>query len=127
MKFVIGEKIKEKVEERGVTQKAFASAIGMTARNLERFFERSDISINQLVKASEFLNFDFVSLYIENSPHGKNIPQIVKEDSVNYQIKSKDISVQISISGDIETISKNFSSLFNKIKSEAEQRGLHLV
>ncbi|MFD2741936.1 MULTISPECIES: helix-turn-helix transcriptional regulator [Sphingobacterium] len=127
MKFVIGEKIKEKVEERGVTQKAFASAIGMTPRNLERFFERSDISINQLVRASEFLNFDFVSLYIENSPHGKNIPQIVKENSVNYHNKLKDVSVQISISGDVETISKQLSSLLIKIQSEAEQRGLHLI
>ncbi|WP_169305719.1 helix-turn-helix domain-containing protein [Sphingobacterium alkalisoli] len=129
MKFVIGEKIKEKVEEKGVTQKAFASAIGMTTRNLERFFERSDISINQLVKASEFLNYDFVSLYLENTANGKNIPFLAKENSQQYkpEIRSSDISIQINIAGDVQLISKHFPDLLSKLKKEAEERGLHLA
>lgn len=129
MKFVIGEKIKEKVEQNGVTQKAFASAIGMTTRNLERFFERSDISINQLVKASEFLNFDFVSLFLENTVSGKNSPILRSEPTQTIKSISAttDVSIQINIAGDISLIYKHFPDLLNKVKKEAEERGLHLV
>jgi len=129
MEFVIGEKIREKIEEKGVTQKAFANAIGMTTRNLERFFERSDISIKQLVKASEFLNFDFVTLYLSNSPAGKKLPFFAKEQAETYipSINQNEISIQVNIKGELDLISKNLPELLKKIKKEAEDRGLHLA
>lgn len=127
MDFVIGEKIRQKVEERGVTQKAFANAIGMTSRNLERFFERKDISINQLVKASEFLNFDFVTLFLKNHSSGKKLPIIVNETSVQSNHNQLDlISIQLNIKGDVNNISKNLPELIKKVKKEAENFGFFL-
>lgn len=127
MDFVIGEKIRQKVEERGVTQKAFANAIGMTSRNLERFFERKDISINQLVKASEFLNFDFVSLFLKNHSAGRKLPIMVNEPSIDSNHKQIDIiSIQLNIKGDVNNISKNLPELIKKVKKEAENVGLLL-
>ena len=134
MKFVIGEKIKEKLEERGVTQKAFASAIGMTTRNLERFFERSDISINQLLKASDFLNYDFVSLYIENSKFkeyveelGKPIVQSPVEKILKIEQPENQITFSLNLKGSFDAVSKEMPNFLTTIKKEAEKRGFQLV
>lgn len=63
----IGNKIKEILLEKGITQTYFADKLGMSRRNLDRFFSKNDISINQLRKASEVLDYDFISEFMDSS------------------------------------------------------------
>src|SRR5690606_2591383 len=64
MSFSIGEEIKRKVKERGLTNVAFAEKMAMEERNLYHFFKKKEMTIDQLVTASRVLNHDFVNLYI---------------------------------------------------------------
>lgn len=136
MEFVIGEKIKQKVEEKGITFKAFAGVIGMTPRNLDRFFERKDITINQLVKASEFLDFDFVNLYLKNTKNKSEQGSVfnghkeVNGSGQKFPIngeKKYEISLQLSITGAFEQVQLGFIDFLDVMKIEAEKRGLSLT
>lgn len=126
MNLPIGQKIKEVLRKSGITQVYFADQIGMSRRNLERFFERDDISINQLIKASEILNYDFVEDFLNNSKYQKK-----GSTSLNISNDSRksinEISIQLHIKGEISLISKNFPELLNILKKEAERRGLSIV
>jgi len=97
----------------------------MSRRNFEKFFEREDIPIHQLVKASEVLNYDFVSEYLGHSEYPFN--KMVKEE-VNYEKTKKDeITVQLNIKGDITLVSKYFPEMLDIVKREANTRGLKIV
>lgn len=131
MKFPIGQKIKEVLQKSGITQVYFADNIGMSRRNLDRFFDKDDISIKQLVKASEILNYDFVSEYLEDTSYRTNpdsqfYNKLISEPTSSYKTK-KEITVQLNLKGDISLVSKYFPEILDVVRREAESRGLTIA
>ncbi|MDF2851662.1 MAG: hypothetical protein K0S31_2347 [Sphingobacterium multivorum] len=130
MEFTIGQRIKEILTEKGVTQTSFADKIGMSRRNLERFFKNKDISIRQLVDASEILDYDFVSEYLQNNGtnYGQNLmqePVVMYERSLPQN--KNEITVQLTIKGDVTLVSKYFPEILSKLKRETDNYGLTIA
>ncbi|MFT5969599.1 MAG: hypothetical protein ACI8ZO_000088 [Flavobacteriales bacterium] len=61
----IGEKIKERVDEVGMSRTVFAKRINKTRNVVYDIFKRQSIDTNQLVLVSKILNFDFFVYYRE--------------------------------------------------------------
>lgn len=66
MDFVIGKQIRKKIEDKGMTFVAFADKFGVTDRNLQYLFSKSDLPISQIVRAGEILQHDFVTEYLRS-------------------------------------------------------------
>ena len=61
---IIGEIIKEKVSEKGLTSSAFAKLIGKQKQNMEStVYSKASIDTNLLITISEVLDFDFFQFY----------------------------------------------------------------
>lgn len=135
MNTVFGEIIRKEWRKSAIPQKEFADKLKMSLRNAQNLFERDDFSISQLMAISKVLNHDFVALYLRSKNYSLlNSSESVKgfEDHVEEYISAKkaesnQISVNINIKGDIDAISKNFPSLLQFIKNEAEKYGLTIA
>lgn len=125
MNFSIGEEIKKKVKERGMTNVAFAEKMAMEERNLYHFFKKKDINFGQLLDASRILDFDFVNLYIKNRQAKSDIKADLRENPLN-DLTSKDVSFNIMVRGSLEKLTSQLPDFLNAVNKEAENRGLHL-
>ncbi len=133
MSFVIGEEIKKRVKRKGLKNKAFGDLMNIEERNLYHFFKKEQMDVDQLLLASEILDFNFLSLYIKNSKF-KNYWQ--KSSEANLPVDAlavaplekvePEISFSICIKGSVEKISSEMSNFLQLIKIEAENRGLTL-
>ncbi|WP_285055190.1 hypothetical protein [Pedobacter ginsengisoli] len=128
MDYVIGDAIRKKVEEKGMTFVSFADKFGITDRNLQYVFKKSDLSIQQVVRASEILEYDFLTEYLM---HKKSkfrfqnfIPQQNDRDSRG---KSERITMTFNISGAIETYSEKFPELLKNVSMEAKKLGFEIA
>lgn len=130
MSFTIGEEIRKKIEERGITNVSFAEKMGIGERNLYHFFKKNDIPLDQLVEAGYILDFDFIKHYLQNSPKKEKVlPTYLNEPSVGYQKSEKgihEISLTVNIFGELSKITQSFPELLAVIDKEARDRGLHL-
>lgn len=130
MSFTIGEEIKKKIEERGITNVAFAEKMGIGERNLYHFFKKNDIPLDQLIEAGYILDFDFIKLQLQNSPkRDKVLPNYLNEPSVEYKRTEKshhEVSLTVNIFGELSKITQSFPELLAIIDKEARDRGLHL-
>lgn len=67
----IGKEIRQRLDEYGMTPKAFAARMGMTTANAYDLFKRPSIPIEQLLQVGKVLQFDFLALYQQKqSPNG---------------------------------------------------------
>lgn len=130
---MIGNEIKKIVRKRGLTNIAFAEMMNMEERNLYHFYKKEQIDIDQLLKASQVLDFDFISLYIKNSEFGKNYQadspiKLAKESQEKYIRQTDDpkISFTVNILGSFDKITKELPDILKVLKDETESRGLHL-
>lgn len=130
MSFSIGEEIKKKIEEKGITNVAFAEKMGIGERNLYHFFKKNEIPLDQLIDASNVLDFDFIELYLKNSTKKLKSPSIyVEEPASEYKktsVKKHEISLTVNIFGELSQITHAFPELLQVIEKEARDRGLHL-
>lgn len=133
MNFSIGEEIKKRVKESGMTNVAFAEKMNMDERNLYHFFKKKDVSLDQLVDASYVLGFDFIKFYLEHSPKkDKLLPGmtgICAEPDADYPKRKKikhEISFSVTVAGELETIQHEFPDFLSVMKKEADSRGLVL-
>lgn len=136
----IGEILKETWQHSGMSQKEFADKMSMSVRNLQYLFEKTDIHISQLAKASAVLKTDFIKIYLENEEelNGLIYPNEFNEDRLIFQevmdkylpekkpIKNE-VSVQLNIKGDFILVSKYFPEIMNAVKREVELYGLQLT
>jgi len=84
---------------------------------------------------SKVLNQDFVSLYLKNKNYSlldssdsvKGFEDHIEEYIIAKKAESNQISVNINIKGDIDSISKHFPHLLQNIKNEAEKYGLTIA
>ena len=61
---IIGEAIKEKVAEKGLTSSGFAKLIGKQKQNMESsVYSKASIDTELLIRISEVLDYDFFQLY----------------------------------------------------------------
>lgn len=130
---MIGNEIKKVVKQRGLTNVAFAEKMDMEERNLYHFFKKKHLDLEQLLKASEVLDFDFVALYIKNSKYSsylsKRSDQNLLRDSETNYIKldmEPKVSFTVNILGGFDTLKKEMPELLQIIKNETESRGLQL-
>ena len=66
MNLHIGLKIKEVLEQRGITKVNFAKQIYTTKQNVYDIFERESIDTALLLKISKILQYDFFRHYIQS-------------------------------------------------------------
>lgn len=134
MSFIIGEEIKKRVRRKGLKNKAFAEKMNMEERNLYHFFKREQMDVDQLLEASKILDFDFLTLYIQNSKYKEYLnkydqehPKISNAGEGQTDYNKNQISFSINVKGSFDTVSKEMSNFLQSVKKEAEERGLHLV
>ena len=128
MDYVIGDAIRKKIEEKGMTFVAFSDKFGITDRNLQYLFKKSDLTLQQVVRASEILEYDFLTDYLKNKkPRYKtnNISPIVEEDREHY--KQNRITTSLQVAGDINTYANNFPDFLKSISTEAEKFGFKFL
>lgn len=135
----IGQIVKKTWQESGLSQKEFADEMNMSVRNLQYLFEKTDIHISQLARASAVLKKDFISDFLSlpatdsKYDYSKVYSQkadMVEEVLVKYMPEKKpknEITVQLTIKGEISAVSKYFPEIVKKIKIETDAYGLTIA
>ncbi|MGA6117177.1 hypothetical protein [Sphingobacterium anhuiense] len=133
MDFIIGAEIKKMLRKRGLTNIAFAEKMNMEERNLYHFFKKEALDVDQLLQASQILDFDFLDLYIKNSKFKQYSKKFVdphhisvSEEQEVYKKSSNQISFSIHLKGDFNKVAEEMSNFLQLVKKEAEQRGFEL-
>ncbi|KAA8483730.1 hypothetical protein BDE36_1808 [Arcticibacter tournemirensis] len=127
MDYVIGDAIRRKIEEKGMTFVAFADKFGITDRNLQYFFKRNDISLQQITRASEILDYDFVKEYLAALKEDGKGRWIAEEPAPEYASKQKGITTSFTIVGNQDDYYKNFPDLLRTLISEASKLGFSIA
>lgn len=64
----LGEAIRKRVEEIGITKTEFGRRIGVPQQHVNRIFERDTMETKRLIKVCRALEFNFFALFCELSP-----------------------------------------------------------
>ena len=87
----IGSLVEKAFNQSGKTKTEFAKAIGIANQNLNREFKKEDWSVIKLIRAGQFLNYDFSNLFVIGEPvkaKPKVLLQIeIEEGKVNDVLK----------------------------------------
>lgn len=126
MNYVIGEAIRKKIQEKGMTFVSFADRFGITDRNLQHFFKKSDISLQQITRASQILDHDFVTEYFNELKKEGKVQLFVEESQAEYQKAVEGITTSLTLIGQPSDYYNNFSDLLKLIMMEAKKRGFSL-
>ncbi|HEX8607325.1 MAG TPA: hypothetical protein VF679_01650 [Pedobacter sp.] len=117
----IGKEIKKIVEKKGWSIAHFAKTANMSYRNTLYLFERSDISVVQLMQISEKLEYDFMKLYSIESDIGSTT-QTEKELPTDFTT----MMFSLTIGGRSSEFEK-FPELIKKTRSFAESLGFKII
>lgn len=126
MNYAIGDAIRKKIEEKGMTFVAFAEKFGITDRNLQYFFKRDDISLQQITRASQVLEYDFVKEYLDALKKEGKGGWIFEEDKPEYGKIQSGISTSITIVSNPDNYYKNFPDLLKAFIAEASKLGFSI-
>jgi len=133
MNYVIGDAIRKKIVEKGMTFVSFADKFGVSDRNLQHVFKKNDLPITQIVRASEILEYDFLYDYVKSrNPKYKVHDSDIREDKgsvSNYNVIPDDFTTMtfsLKIAG-TETHFDKFPELLHKTRKIAEELGFKLV
>ena len=90
-KLHIGSLVERAFNQSGKTKTEFANAIGIANQNLNREFKKADWSVIKLIRASQFLHYDFSALFAVGEPvkaKPKVLLQIeIEDEKVNDVLK----------------------------------------
>lgn len=91
----IGQEIRKRLKERGITITHFAKRVGSTPKTIHAMFKRPSIDTMLLKKCSKELEFDFFALYSQDL----NIEGATgsKEPGPKYARQTNDTEVEIVI------------------------------
>ena len=104
----IGEIIKEKVEEKGISASSFAESIGIHRQNVNKtIFDKPTIDTNTLIRISEKLDFNFFQYY-------KNLDECNKKDDASNEIK--EVKAFITLQLGQEKKEEKFTFFFGRDK-----------
>lgn|GEM_PF-1874785 len=126
MKDVIGKILDELLKKEGApTRDDFAGMLGISVKTLYNVTKgRSSLTFDQVIKASEILNFDIAEEYYKRTGKSEKINRLAEGNGV-YRKKSNQITVGISVSGSLTSF-ENFPALLNKIRNEAIELGFEI-
>lgn len=90
-KLHIGNLVEKAFNQSGKTKTEFARAIGIANQNINREFSKADWSVIKLIRAGQFLNYDFSGLFLIGDPikaKPKVLLQIeIEDEKVNDVLK----------------------------------------
>ena len=124
---MIGDSIRKKIEEKGMTFVAFSDKFGITDRNLQYVFKRNDLSMQQITRASEILNYDFVREYLDALMKEGKGNWITQEPQVKYGKLGPGISTSLTIVAHADNYYKNFPDFLRIVLSEAAKLGFKIT
>lgn len=103
----IGEEIRKRVKERGVSITHFAQRIGCTPKTVHALFKRPSIDTMLLRKCSEELTFDFFALYSQDL-RLRGTTSRVEEPSAKYASRQggNELEIVIRPGGDKEMLER---------------------
>lgn len=108
----IGRLIREQFEASGMTKKAFADKINLSARHVYSLFERESVDTGLLQRISEVLNHNFFKAYIDYK-----FPPVEGEVTEPAEEKNSiQLKLEINIKGKI-----NKREILNSVKEELDQ------
>ena len=129
MNYVIGDAIRKKIEEKGITFVSFAEKFGLTDRNLQYVFKKADLPISQIIRASEILDYDFLNDYTAHrKPKYKpahNVSNSVEDGQGEYNSNNKKISINLTLTAEVNSYDE-FPSLLKKIREDAFEFGFQI-
>lgn len=122
---LLGNILQELLQREGSPSvKDFAKMMGMSTRTVYNIYDgSSSMTFDQVVKASEILNYDMAAEYYERSGKGKNSQ--FSEPQSGYKQAKNIISVTLTLSGAISAYD-NFSQLLNKLRNEVKDFGFEI-
>ena len=123
MDYHLGEEIRKVILQHGMTFKTFADRFGMTDRNLQNFFKRNDFSIDQLKRASEILEHNFINEYLSHVKGGDKLLNISTESKPKDYIN---LSFTVTISG-LQSQFEKFPELLKSTRLKAESLGFKVL
>lgn len=117
----IGKEIKRIVEKKGWTIALFSKKVSMSYRNTLYLFERTDISIDQLLHISKILEYDFMKLYsLESGIDAPTATEVTTPSDFTTMMFS------LTIGGRASEFDK-FPELMKKTRSLAESLGFKII
>lgn len=126
MNYIIGDSIRKKIQEKGITFVAFAEKFGVTDRNLQHVFKKNDLSLQQITRASEILEYDFVSEYFNELKRDGKAKFILTEGEAQTPMQDNSITTSLSIAGSVENYYKKFPLLIEFISEKSKELGFRL-
>ena len=93
----IGEKIKQRIEDLGMSKKVFADRINKTRNVVYDIFKRKSIDTAQLHLISKVLDYDFFQFYSKDLPRDVKKPvglSGIMDEGAQYDVKSLKEEVQ---------------------------------
>ena len=89
----MGEAIHKVLKQKGISQKRFAKGIGLSPTNINRIFQRREISMRRLRLISDFLGYDFLAL-LPSAPVRELIRKGQEMEELTANLASKEKSAQ---------------------------------
>lgn len=119
----IGKILQEKLNEPGSpTVQDFAGLLGISVRKVYHLYKgEADLTINEVVKASEILKVDLISEFLRS----QNKLWLLKEPSENYRPQQKEVSITLHLSAGIKD-TENFPELLDEINGIVTKHGFRL-
>jgi transcriptional regulator with XRE-family HTH domain len=95
-KINIGQKIKARLEDRGMTITEFAKRLKRTSQSVYHVFNSTSIDTELLQRVSDILEYDFFSLYTTTKP-GTGEAKTPRKKKISILIDIEDIDQQKAI------------------------------
>jgi transcriptional regulator with XRE-family HTH domain len=128
MSFLIGEKIKNKIQEKGWTTTRFAKEANMSYRNAMHLFKRGDISVEQLIQISKILDYNFMKEYVAIASGGE-LASLSEESAPDDKGVPKDFTtmiISLTVGGSQHTFER-LPELVRKFRKQATDLGFKVI
>ena len=122
MNIHIGNEIALIQKKRGINNEDFAKKINTSVRNLTNIKVKDDLSVKQLYKISEVLDFNFFSLFEPVVVE----PTMAKEAQVKYQKDKRKHTIKLEVQYPAELASE-LGKFMTHVDAIADKVGFELV
>lgn len=91
----IGEKIKEVVEQKGISKSELGRRLNMSATNVHKIFKRETIDTGLLQNLASILEFDFFVYYLSSSKTAEGLAVYRRPEIPSNQIKELQKEIEV--------------------------------
>jgi plasmid maintenance system antidote protein VapI len=119
----IGKILQDKLNEEGMPSvKDFATLVNITSRTLYNIFKgSSEMTLPQVIKASEILKFDLISQYLKVNDK----LNLLHDPPGEYRGKKKAVTVSVQLCGDMTSMD-NFPSMIKEVNQIVLKHGFRV-